>query len=298
MPEQELISTSSSSSSFVNNTGAGSTSQAQVVTSTGEVIETPLLQIFQPGATSSSAEASAAISNGDYTLSAGVSVSPGTDTDLPPTDTTTPIVDMGQILSIAVAPTQVNTIIVSTPADDAIAGSFTNDLIVSNEGNDFVLGGLGNDIIYSNQGRDILDGGEGNDLLRGGRDDDILMGGNGDDILIGDSGRDVLTGGSGADLFVLKADLDPFSEISGTLSPADVIADFDASQGDKIVIVGDAEITLETFDSNGDGVADSTGVTLANIGQIGIVLGSIAPEDAVVLTPEQFAAMTEPEQPI
>lgn len=66
------------------------------------------------------------------------------------------------------------------------------------------------------------------DTLIGASGDDVIFGEGGDDILIGNAGRDVLYGGDGGDAFVFTdgAALDTF----------DVIADFDAAEGDILDI--------------------------------------------------------------
>jgi Ca2+-binding RTX toxin-like protein len=58
---------------------------------------------------------------------------------------------------------------------------------------------------------------------------DKLTGGDGDDVLIGGGGRDILVGNDGADTFVF--DLSNRDAI-------DIIKDFDASEGDRIVVTG------------------------------------------------------------
>lgn len=71
--------------------------------------------------------------------------------------------------------------------------------------------------MFGGSGDDLLLGGSGNDDLRGGRESDTLVGG---------SGIDSLKGASGDDDFLFET----FS------SEVDIIRDFDASEGDKIVI--------------------------------------------------------------
>jgi Ca2+-binding RTX toxin-like protein len=72
-------------------------------------------------------------------------------------------------------------------------------------------------------GQDRLDGGFGDDSLMGGTGHDVLRGQAGDDRLAGGWGRDKLVGGGGADEFVFTRG-------------RDVIADFDAGEGDTIRI--------------------------------------------------------------
>lgn len=76
------------------------------------------------------------------------------------------------------------------------------------------------------EGTTIL-GGNGNDRLIGGHGDDILIGGRGDDVLAGGRGNDDMMGGRGADRFLVG-------------EGKDVITDFTASQGDRLVFSHDA----------------------------------------------------------
>jgi len=111
------------------------------------------------------------------------------------------------------------------------------DLVRGGQDNDTLNGGEGNDILHGNKGNDVVNGEAGQDFLRGGQGDDVLNGGVDDDWLTGDRGLDTLTGGAGADTFLLRVEVD-----AGTDSAAiDVIADFSASEGDKITILGTVE---------------------------------------------------------
>ncbi|WP_141699891.1 cadherin-like domain-containing protein, partial [Nostoc sp. KVJ20] len=83
-----------------------------------------------------------------------------------------------------------------------------------------------NDVINGQGGNDIINGNSGDDLLRGGSGDDILIGGEGNDTLVGGRGNDILIGGVGADFFLYN------SNAVGI----DAIADFNSSEGDKIVL--------------------------------------------------------------
>lgn len=143
--------------------------------------------------------------------------------------------------------------------DDSIFGSTAVDNINGNQGNDSLYGALGddylrggrdadlvqgedgNDILNGNKGEDLVLGGAGNDTVRGGQDADLLVGGEGNDLLIGDLGFDGLTGNAGADWFVLRSDA--LDSIGG-----DVILDFRAAEGDKIVLTGgltEADLTFQ-----------------------------------------------------
>jgi Hemolysin-type calcium-binding repeat (2 copies). len=81
----------------------------------------------------------------------------------------------------------------------------------------------------------VLDGGDGNDTL---------YGGDGNDRLIGADGDDYLNGGSGADLFV-------FSWGNGQ----DIISDFNAAQGDRIVLATGQSYSV-TANGSGNAVID------------------------------------------
>ena len=86
--------------------------------------------------------------------------------------------------------------------------------------------------INGNFSANLLDGKAGNDFLSGGAGDDVLHGGTGKDVLVGGPGHDLMTGGSSSDIFrFVASDLGP-STVLG------VIADFQASEGDKMDIAG------------------------------------------------------------
>ncbi|MBD2482138.1 calcium-binding protein [Planktothrix sp. FACHB-1365] len=132
--------------------------------------------------------------------------------------------------------------------NDQLSGAEGIDLLRGGQGNDTLKGDNGNDIINGNREDDFLMGGDGEDLLRGGKGKDNLDGGAGRDILIGDLDFDILTGGTDADLFILGANP---AEVPLNATEADLITDFNATEGDQILIVASLtseEITLETFD--------------------------------------------------
>ncbi|MGJ5630252.1 cadherin-like domain-containing protein [Nostoc sp. CALU 1950] len=95
-----------------------------------------------------------------------------------------------------------------------------------------ISGGGGNDNISAGEGNDIINGNSGDDLLRGGSGDDILIGGEGNDTLVGGRGNDILIGGVGADFFLYNSNAD----FTTTAVGIDAIADFNSSEGDKIVL--------------------------------------------------------------
>ncbi|MBN3893479.1 MAG: calcium-binding protein [Nostoc sp. JL31] len=89
-----------------------------------------------------------------------------------------------------------------------------------------------NDVINGQGGNDIITGNSDNDLLRGGSGDDILIGGEGNDTLVGGVNNDILVGGAGADTFLYNTDV----AFVRTDIGQDAIADFNSSEGDKIVL--------------------------------------------------------------
>ncbi|AFY70062.1 Hemolysin-type calcium-binding region [Thalassoporum mexicanum PCC 7367] len=137
---------------------------------------------------------------------------------------------------------------------DVITGSFGTDVVNGNQDNDFldgvdgddylrggrnddtVDGGFGDDVVNGNRDNDIVNGEDGNDFVRGGQGNDAVNGGNGNDIIVGDFGIDDLTGGFGADTFVFRA-----ATAVGQFDPnsADVALDFNAFEGDRVVVVSD-----------------------------------------------------------
>jgi Ca2+-binding RTX toxin-like protein len=111
----------------------------------------------------------------------------------------------------------------------ALSGNAVVDLnagvVGSVAGRDFsVASGTLIENAYLGVGNDRLVGNEVANLLHGGRGADTLLGGGGNDVLVGGRGVDVLTGGAGQDTFRFEHALDA----------GDTIADFDATQGDRI----------------------------------------------------------------
>ena len=87
-------------------------------------------------------------------------------------------------------------------------GTGRDDILAGRAGADTVTGGGGNDELSGDSGRDVLSGGAGRDILRGG------------------VGADRLIGGDGADAFVF----------SGPDDGGDRITDFDATEGDRLIL--------------------------------------------------------------
>lgn len=78
------------------------------------------------------------------------------------------------------------TVIVGTPGDDTLRGTWRADVLFGLEGNDTLDGGNGDDVLCGGPGEDALTGGPGRNVLVGGAGDDTLTGGPGIDVLIGD----------------------------------------------------------------------------------------------------------------
>jgi subtilisin-like proprotein convertase family protein len=112
---------------------------------------------------------------------------------------------------------------------DSVWGFGGADLLDGGTGNDLLRGGGGNDDLIGGTGDDRLFGEGGNDSLFGGDGIDRLSGGNGNDTLEGGAGRDKLAGGFGADTFIF--DLSHAGDL-------DVIRDFNADDGDQILLTG------------------------------------------------------------
>jgi Ca2+-binding RTX toxin-like protein len=100
-------------------------------------------------------------------------------------------------------------------------------------GNDVVFGNNKfsvNQRIFGLSGYDDLRGNDGDDELFGGQGNDTLSGGAGDDLLVGGLGNDKMTGGIGANSFKFLRSTDG----------VDVITDFDADTGDRILVLNSA----------------------------------------------------------
>lgn len=154
---------------------------------------------------------------------------------------------------------------------DLLAGGDGNDRILGDDGNlsganDTLYGGDGNDWVFGGAGHDSIDGNEGNDTLLGGNGNDLLNGGVGDDFIFGGLGQDTLTGGPGADRFLISS----FREDAAT-----VITDYNATEGDWLVMPGDqfdpADLRLvgdRMYNLDGS-VAEYVSVSLVRIGPAG-----------------------------
>ncbi len=96
--------------------------------------------------------------------------------------------------------------------------------------------GSGADGLVGGAGDDSLAGGAGHDALQGGAGADTLAGGDGADTLLGGPGADVLAGGAGADRFILQGS----GGLDSSLAASDRILDFNAAEGDRLVLRGEA----------------------------------------------------------
>lgn len=171
--------------------------------------------------------------------------------------------------------------------DDFVLGSILGDVINVNQGLDYLVGlggadflrggkesdrldgGEDDDILNGNMGNDQVQGGNGNDFVRGGQGDDLIDGGAGEDVLVGDRDFDILIGGADADYFVLRADI--AGEDAGK---ADRIADFNASEGDRIKVFDCDNIEdmgLGSIDVNSDGTVDTAIICGNKV--LGVVMG-------------------------
>ncbi|KQQ79445.1 matrixin family metalloprotease [Aureimonas sp. Leaf324] len=165
---------------------------------------------------------------------------------------------------------------------DNLFGYAGNDLIAGNQGNDQIFGGQGNDIVYGgrdqdtvsgNLGNDTVYGDLGNDTVYGGQGDDLVYGGRGDDLVSGDLGNDTLVGGFGNDWLAGRAGADVFVFEAG--QGDDVIVDFNAAEGDRLVLSGQTYTTAEV---NGSEV-----LTLSGGGTITLLGVGTAPLEAAAL---------------
>lgn len=173
--------------------------------------------------------------------------------------------------------------------DDQLSGLGGNDILDGGDGNDWLWGGAGFDILRGGMGNDQLDGGDGDDNLHGDMGaanefaggTDVLRGGAGNDVLVGQYGADQLWGGTGADQFGFNQATDSRADVG-----IDRIYDFNPAEGDTIylsnAVDADPQIsgrqnylyvttrspgqenvgTLTAFDSDGDGINDSTRIDL------------------------------------
>ncbi|WP_417742496.1 S8 family serine peptidase [Salipiger sp.] len=146
---------------------------------------------------------------------------------------------------------------------DTIFGRGGDDRIDGGGGDDKLVAGGGDDLVFGGGGVDVVNGGYGNDRAFGGADDDRLIGSVGDDslygeagndVLRGDDGNDVLVGGAGRDVMLGGGGADIFVFDLADASAMDVIRDFNAEEGDRIVVEGvqgAGSVALSVIEKNG-----------------------------------------------
>ena len=115
---------------------------------------------------------------------------------------------------------------------DTIAGGFGEDILYGGKDADCIYGNQGEDRLYGNLGDDLIYGGKSNDWQHGGQGDDRLYGNLGDDVIYGGRSNDWLHGGQGDDVLYGNHDADVFNLSRGS----DRVMDFEANEGDRIVI--------------------------------------------------------------
>jgi len=155
--------------------------------------------------------------------------------------------------------------------DDRLNGGIGNDTLIGDDavvtdsdGQDRLTGGDGNDSLFGGGGNDTLLGDAGNDSVLGSYGNDLLRGEDGDDFLFGGLGRDTLVGGEGADTFYA----------SGRGDDLGIIADYDAQEGDVLVIAAGrwdpAALQLQrVYATDADGVETLARLELVRVDELG-----------------------------
>lgn len=256
-----LTSNSSKSSAvaYVDETGAGGSSHSSATSPLGNSSSSD--SEFVPGATSISAGASANTTPGEPPETTAVVTIPAAVPGEPPETiavaTVPASLDLADLDFADVAPVLSELALaidagnwgyaqdgasvlkaVGDPEGNKLSGTAEQDLLQGKGGGDRLLGKLGND---------VLQGGAGPDVLLGGLGMDVLLGGGGDDLLDGGGGINLLIGGRGADTFRLSGTAANIKD-----SQPSIIADFNASEGDKIqlqtgLLVQDLNLVPITF---------------------------------------------------
>jgi Ca2+-binding RTX toxin-like protein len=117
------------------------------------------------------------------------------------------------------------------PGDD-FAGTTSTGASFRNFSSILIQGSDGSDLYRLGGEADTVDGHGGDDVIAGGEGDDSLSGDNGDDSISGDGGDDVVSGGVGSNEVSGGGGADRFVFVGGN----DTIVDFDAGEGDVLVI--------------------------------------------------------------
>lgn len=118
---------------------------------------------------------------------------------------------------------------------------------------------------------------------------DHVLGSPESDVLVGTAKRDVLTGYAAADTFVLD------SVGVSSVTQADVIADFNAIEGDRIGLAGEVtfnNIYLQVVDLDSNGIPESTVISLGTTGTVlAVVLNTVNTVGQPVLTSNSFLSV-------
>jgi Ca2+-binding RTX toxin-like protein len=125
------------------------------------------------------------------------------------------------------------------------------ELIQGDNNADAIRGTDDAEVLSGRGGDDALNGGGGNDLLMGGDGNDSLSGDAGNDQLYGGFGRDTLDGGDGSDTYVVMGDW---------FEGYDTYNDKGLSGTDKILMVGNGNVTLGLTAISGIEEIDARGV--------------------------------------
>jgi Ca2+-binding RTX toxin-like protein len=178
-----------------------------------------------------------------------------------------------------------NDTIQSGPGNDRIEGGLGRDQLSGGDGNDHIAGGqfgdvdsgagewdlggpaVSGDIVFGNSGDDTCEGGAGPDVMRGGQGDDLITGAAGNDWLSGDRGDDTLTGGAGADIFH-----------SFVGAGVDRVTDFNAAQGDRILVDAGTAFTVNQVGS--DAIIETAGG--GHVVLVGVAVSSLTGDWIVV----------------
>jgi len=182
--------------------------------------------------------------------------------------------------------------------NDVLNGGAGNDVYVVDSSNDVIYEAIngGNDVVTSsvsynlkgnieeltltgnsnidgigNNSDNRITGNAGNNKLNGGNGDDVVVGNAGSDTLIGAGGNDILNGGAGDDSLIGHAGSDRFlyktdSSFSATDIGQDIIADFNKTENDKILL------SKTTFDS----LSSSTGLGFSVVAEFEAVTSDTA----------------------
>ncbi|MFZ7094090.1 M10 family metallopeptidase [Primorskyibacter sp. 2E233] len=125
-----------------------------------------------------------------------------------------------------------NDTLIGGSGNDTLGGGDDDDLLLGGDGFDDLRGGGGQDTLDGGGWADKVDGSYGNDTISGGNGNDTMFGGVGDDVVNGDAHDDVLWGGWGNDTFTGGTGADTF--IFGGDFGLDVITDFNIAEGDVV----------------------------------------------------------------